>query len=76
MEEISHFSWRPYVIKIKLARGLIYDEVMKQVNILRKKRSQDTRVPLPDITRDGLRKKTQRAEKIYKLLEKIGLDKI
>ena len=49
---------------------------MKQVNILRKKRSQDTGVPLPDITRDGLRKKTQRAEKIYKLLEKIGLDKI
>ncbi|GBC35586.1 uncharacterized protein OCT59_029922 [Rhizophagus irregularis] len=60
----------------KKARGLIYDEVVKQVNILRKKRSQDTGVPLPDITRDGLRKKTQRAEKIYKLLEKIGLDKI
>ena len=60
----------------KKARGLIYDEVVKQVNILRKKRSQNTGVPLPDITRDGLRKKTQRAEKIYKLLEKIGLDKI
>ena len=60
----------------KKARGLIYDEVVKQVNILHKKRSQDTGVPLPDITRDGLRKKTQRAEKIYKLLEKIGLDKI
>ena len=55
---------------------------MKQVNILCKKRSseapygQDTVVSLPDIIRDGLRKKTQRAEKIYKLLEKIGLDKI
>jgi hypothetical protein len=66
----------------KKARDLIYDEVVKQVNILCKKRSseapcgQDTGVPLPDITRDGLRKKTQRAEKIYKLLEKIGLDKI
>ncbi|PKB92826.1 hypothetical protein RhiirA5_487582, partial [Rhizophagus irregularis] len=60
----------------KKARGLIYDEVVKQVNILRKKRSQDTGVPLPDITKDGLRKKTQRAEKIYKLLKKIGLDKI
>ena len=60
----------------KKARGLIYDEVVKQVNILRKKRSQNTGVSLPDITRDGLRKKTQRAEKIYKLLEKIGLDKI
>src|ERR1044071_6537287 len=59
----------------KKARGLIYDEVVKQVNILRKKRSQDTGVPLPDITRDGLRKKTQRAKKIYNLLEKIGLDK-
>ena len=53
----------------KKARGLIYDEVVKQVNIIRKKRSQDTGVPLPDITRDGLRKKTQRAEKIYKLLK-------
>ncbi|CAB4385972.1 unnamed protein product [Rhizophagus irregularis] len=60
----------------KKARGLIYDEVVKQVNILRKKRSQNTGVPLPDITRDDLRKKTQRAGKIYKLLEKIGLDKI
>ncbi|CAB4388774.1 unnamed protein product [Rhizophagus irregularis] len=37
----------------KKARGLIYDEVVKQVNILRKKRSQDTGVPLPDITRDA-----------------------
>ncbi|CAB4377735.1 unnamed protein product [Rhizophagus irregularis] len=37
----------------KKARGLIYDEVMKQVNILRKKSSQDTGVPLPDITRDA-----------------------
>ncbi|RIA81916.1 hypothetical protein C1645_836199 [Glomus cerebriforme] len=66
----------------KKARGLIYNEVVKQVNILCKKRSskapygQDTGVPLPDITRDGLCKKTQRAEKIYKLLKKIGLDKI
>ncbi|GBC45597.2 hypothetical protein GLOIN_2v1838494 [Rhizophagus irregularis DAOM 181602=DAOM 197198] len=60
----------------KKARGLIYNEVMKQINILHKKRSQDTGVPLPDIIRDGLCKKIQRAEKIYKLLKKIGLDKI
>ncbi|PKC54155.1 hypothetical protein RhiirA1_477870 [Rhizophagus irregularis] len=37
----------------KKARGLIYDEVVKQVNILRKKRSQNTGVPIPDITRDA-----------------------
>ncbi|PKC06749.1 hypothetical protein RhiirA5_481983 [Rhizophagus irregularis] len=60
----------------KKARGLIYNEVMKQINILHKKRSQDTGVPLPNITRDGLCKKIQKAEKIYKLLKKIGLDKI
>ncbi|KAF0421283.1 hypothetical protein F8M41_006806 [Gigaspora margarita] len=49
----------------KKAKGLIYEEVMKQLNILRKKRSQDIGLPLPDVSRDSLRKKTQRALKIY-----------
>ncbi|KAF0520284.1 hypothetical protein F8M41_016413 [Gigaspora margarita] len=60
----------------KKAKGLIYDEVVKQLNILRKKKSQDIGLPLPDVLRDSLRKKTQRALKIYKLFEKVGMDKI
>ncbi|KAF0397182.1 hypothetical protein F8M41_009942 [Gigaspora margarita] len=60
----------------KKAKGLIYDEVVKQLNILRKKKSQDIGLPLPDVLRDSLCKKTQRALKIYKLFEKVGMDKI
>src|SRR3954454_16208795 len=60
----------------KKAKGLIYDEVVKQLNILRKKRSQDIGLPLPDVSRDSLCKKTQRAVKIYKLFEKVGIDKV
>ncbi|CAB4376614.1 unnamed protein product [Rhizophagus irregularis] len=47
---------------------------LKQLNILRKKRSQDTESPFPDISRDSLRKKTQRAVKIYKLVERRIID--
>ncbi|RIA83742.1 hypothetical protein C1645_447999 [Glomus cerebriforme] len=39
-------------------------------------RSQELGLHLPEISRDALRKKTQRAEKIYTLFEEIGLDKI
>src|ERR1044072_2811874 len=60
----------------KKAKGLIYDEVVRQLNILRKKRAQDTGSPLRAISRDSLRKKTQRAVKIYKLFEKVGIDKV
>ncbi|CAG8831537.1 18060_t:CDS:2, partial [Gigaspora margarita] len=38
----------------KKAKGLIYEEVVKQLNILRKKRSQDIGLPLPDVSRDSL----------------------
>src|SRR3954454_19787563 len=41
-----------------------------------KKRSQDLDLHLPEISQDSLRKKTQRAEKLYILFEEIGLDKI
>jgi hypothetical protein len=44
--------------------------------LLRKQRSQELGLHLPEISRDALRKKTQRAEKIYTLFEEIGLDKI
>ncbi|GBC34122.2 hypothetical protein GLOIN_2v1874021 [Rhizophagus irregularis DAOM 181602=DAOM 197198] len=38
------------------------------------KRSQDTESPFPDLSRDSLRKKTQRAVKIYKLVERRIID--
>jgi len=44
--------------------------------LLRKQRSQETGLQLRDVSRDSLRKKTQRAEKVYKFIERVGLDKI
>ncbi|RIB16927.1 hypothetical protein C2G38_2038167 [Gigaspora rosea] len=55
----------------KKARSLLYDSITKQLSIIRKKRSQELGLHLPEISRDALRKKTQRAEKIYTLFEKI-----
>ena len=60
----------------KKARGLLYDSIAKQLNLLRKQRSQETGLQLRDVSRDSLRKKTQRAEKVYKFIERVGLDKI
>ncbi|GET63646.1 hypothetical protein GLOIN_2v1652170 [Rhizophagus irregularis DAOM 181602=DAOM 197198] len=60
----------------KKARGLLYDSITKQLNLLRKQRSQETGLQLRDVSRDSLRKKTQRAEKVYKFIEQVGLDKI
>ena len=44
--------------------------------MLRKQRSQELGLQLREISRDSLRKKTQRAEKVYKFIERVGLDKI
>ena len=55
---------------------MLYDTITEQLSILRKKRSQELGLKLRDVSRDSLRKKTQRAEKNYKLFEKVGLDKI
>ena len=60
----------------KKARSMLYDTITEQLSILRKKRSQELGVQLRNVSRDSLRKKTQRAEKNYKLFEKVGLDKI
>ncbi|POG82475.1 hypothetical protein GLOIN_2v1495260 [Rhizophagus irregularis DAOM 181602=DAOM 197198] len=57
----------------KKARGLLYDSITKQLNLLRKQRSQETGLQLRDVSRDSLRKKTQRAEKVYKFIEQVGL---
>ncbi|GES95603.1 hypothetical protein GLOIN_2v1488957 [Rhizophagus clarus] len=60
----------------KKARSILYDTITGQLSIPRKKRSQELGVQLRNVSRDSLRKKTQRAEKNYKLFEKVGLDKI
>jgi hypothetical protein len=60
----------------KKARGLLYDSITKQLNLLRKQRSQETGLQLRDVSRDSLRKKTQRVEKVYKFIEQVDLDKI
>ncbi|UZO11279.1 uncharacterized protein OCT59_002850 [Rhizophagus irregularis] len=60
----------------KKARSLLYDSITKQLNLLRKQRSQELGLQLRYISRDSLRKKTQRAEKIYRLFRKVGMDKI
>ncbi|RHZ85029.1 hypothetical protein Glove_73g7 [Diversispora epigaea] len=60
----------------KKARSLLYDSITEQLNLLRRQRSQELGLQLRNISRDSLRKKTQRAEKVYKFFEKVGLDKI
>ncbi|PKK58191.1 hypothetical protein RhiirC2_796713 [Rhizophagus irregularis] len=54
----------------KKARSILYDTITEQLSILRKKRSQELGLKLRNVSRDSLRKKTQRAEKNYKLFEK------
>src|SRR6202012_5893061 len=60
----------------KKARSLLYDSISEQLSILRRKRSQYLGLQLRKISRDTLRKKTQRAEKLYNLFGRVGLDKI
>ncbi|UZO05890.1 uncharacterized protein OCT59_026228 [Rhizophagus irregularis] len=60
----------------KKARGLLYDSITKQLNLLRKQRSQETGLQLRGVSQNSLRKKTQRAKKVYKFIEQVGLDKI
>ncbi|RHZ59514.1 hypothetical protein Glove_363g3 [Diversispora epigaea] len=49
----------------KKARSLLYNSIIKQLFIIRKKKSQELNLYLSEISRNALRKKTQRAEKIY-----------
>ncbi|CAH1765112.1 4504_t:CDS:1 [Entrophospora sp. SA101] len=60
----------------KKAKGIVYDKILEHISIIRKKRSEDTGLQLPEISRKYLQGKTQKAVKIYKLFEKIGIDKI
>ncbi|CAB4397683.1 unnamed protein product [Rhizophagus irregularis] len=45
--------------------------MLEDLSILRKKRSEETGLQLPEITRKYLQGKTQKAVKIYNLFEKI-----
>ncbi|GES93165.1 hypothetical protein GLOIN_2v1030212 [Rhizophagus clarus] len=60
----------------KKAKGIIYDKMLEDLSILHKKRSEETGLQLPEITRKYLQGKTQEAVKIYNLFEKVGVDKI
>ncbi len=60
----------------KKAKGIIYDKMLEDLFILRKKRSEEMGLQLPEITRKYLQGKTQKAVKIYNLFEKVGVDKI
>jgi hypothetical protein len=60
----------------KKAKGIIYDKMLEHLSMLRKQRSEETGLRLPEISRKNLQRKTQKAVKIYKLFEKIGVDNI
>ena len=60
----------------KKVKSLLYDFITKHLNLLYKQRSQELGLHLPEISRDTLCKKTQKAEKIYMFFKEIGLDKI
>ncbi|CAG8714879.1 447_t:CDS:2 [Cetraspora pellucida] len=55
---------------------ILYDSITEQLSLLRKRRSQELGLQLRDVSQNSLHKKTQRAEKNYKLFEKVGLNKI
>jgi hypothetical protein len=44
--------------------------------MLRKQRSEETGLRLPEISRKNLQRKTQKAVKIYKIFEKVGVENI
>jgi hypothetical protein len=50
--------------------------MLEHLSIIRKKRSEETGLRLPGISRKNLQRKTQKAVKIYKLFEKVGVDNI
>ena len=60
----------------KKAKGIIYDKMLEQLSILRKQRSEETGLCLPETSRKNLQGKTQKAVKIYKIFEKVGVENI
>ncbi|GBB85903.1 hypothetical protein RclHR1_12340007 [Rhizophagus clarus] len=54
----------------KKAKGMVYDKMLEHLSMLRKQRSEETGLRLPEISRKNLQRKTQKAVKIYKIFEK------
>ena len=60
----------------KKAKGTIYDKILEHLSILRKNSSEETGLQLPENSHKYLQGKTQKAVKIYKLFEKVGVNNI
>ncbi|GES87681.1 hypothetical protein GLOIN_2v1735823 [Rhizophagus clarus] len=60
----------------KKAKGIVYDKMLEHLSMLRKQRSEETGLRLPEISRKNLQRKTQKAVKIYKIFEKVGVENI
>src|SRR5205823_12587456 len=60
----------------KKAKGIIYDKMLEDFSIFRKKRSEEMSLQLLEITCKYLQGKTQKAVKIYNLFEKVSVGKI
>src|SRR5205085_7265008 len=60
----------------KKAKGIIYDKMLEHLSMLRKQRSENTGLRLPEISRKNLQRKTQKAVTIYKIFEKVGVENI
>ena len=54
----------------KKAKGIIYDKMLEHLSVLRKQRSEEIGLHLPEISRKNLQGKTQKAVKIYNLFER------
>ena len=50
--------------------------MLEHLSMLRKQRSEETGSRLPEISRKNLQRKTQKAVKIYKIFEKVGVENI
>src|SRR5581483_4748535 len=50
--------------------------MLEHLSMLRKQRSEDTGLRLPEISRKNLQRKTQKVVKIYKIFEKVGVENI
>jgi hypothetical protein len=60
----------------KKSKGIIYDKMLEHLSILQKQRFEETGLRFSEISHKNLQKKTQKAVKIYKLFEKVGVDNI
>ena len=50
--------------------------MLEHLSMLQKQRSEETGLRLPEISRKNLQRKTQKAVKIYKIFEKVGVENI